>query len=167
MKKLIIAAGIAAATMASFNASASYNYGEEISHASVNSQVTGDSVVTVTGQNGGSFSTDQIKTAGQDLGTFNIQLPAGATGFGISKIHSHGFPVDFGVTFGGTCNVTVKADKSMEASEAAENSGSVPQQCLFNNSVTSVAVTTGSNNTELVVVPGTKTITADFTAYTN
>lgn len=166
MKKLIIAAGIAAATMASFNASAVVAYDtNNVSHASVNSQVTGKSVVTVTGQNGGSFDTDAIKAAGNNLGSFGIDLPVGADGFGISNIHSHGFPDDFVVKFN-DCKVKVASGVMARVEgQTALGAGHTSQTCVFAKDITSVAVTTEANNA--VVEPGTKTITADFTAYTN
>ncbi|EBP3802520.1 hypothetical protein KCG26_003465 [Salmonella enterica subsp. enterica serovar Oslo] len=169
MKKLLIAAGIAAATMASFNASAVTYDTNNVSHASVNSQVTGKSAVTVTGNNGGSFDTDAIKVSGNDLGSFGIQLPASAAGFGISGIHSHGFPDGFQVKFN-DCKVGVENGTggkmtlvgAQQPVLSGENAG---KECVFTSSVTKVAVTTEANN--VTVEPGTKTITADFTAYTN
>lgn len=167
MKKLIIAAGIAAATMASFNASAVNTYdANSISHASVNSQVTGKSAVTVTGINGDSFDTETIKASGKNLGSFGIELPASAAGFGISGIHSHGFPQGFKVKFN-ECKVTVNAaDGKMKSDVDSQDLAPVRQECVFLSSVKSVNVTTEAN-AELTVPPGTKTITADFTAYTN
>ncbi|EOG3908018.1 hypothetical protein ACLBR3_003590 [Salmonella enterica] len=168
MKKLIIAAGIAAATMASFNASADTHVYDvnSLSHASVNSVVTGSSIVTVTGQDGESYDTTAILTADKNLGTFGIKLPENALGFGISKIHSHGFPDGFKVKFGDNCVVkTQSGDMTAEAGAAdtAVENG-VEQQCLFDKAITSVKVTTEANTVK--VAPGTKTITADFTAYT-
>lgn len=169
MKKLIIAAGIAAATMASFNASANTYLKDSLSHASVNSVVTGSSVVTVNGVNGGSFSVTDIKGAGNDLGTFGIQLPdnSAVLGFGISGIHSHGFPQGFKVKFN-ECTVAVSSADTMTraAGEDALPDGNVGQECVFANSIKSVAVKTDANP-DITVKPGTKTITADFTAYTN
>ncbi|EEF7942084.1 hypothetical protein GWY78_24760 [Salmonella enterica subsp. diarizonae] len=166
MKKLIIAAGIAAATMASFNASA-VTYDTNVSHASVNSVVTGSSVVTVIGQDGGSFNTTEILDAGKTLGTFTIALPdnKSVAGFGISGIHSHGFPNDFVVKFN-DCKVKVTSDAMTRADGQAQlGEGHTSQTCVFANSVKSVVVTTETNTA--AVEPGTKTITADFTAYTN
>ncbi|EHJ2684374.1 hypothetical protein J9M98_004600 [Salmonella enterica] len=166
MKKLIIAAGIAAATMASFNASANTYDANSISHASVNSQVTGISAVTVTGLDGGSFDTETIKNANNNLGSFGIQLPASAAGFGISGIHSHGFPQGFKVKFN-ECKVTVNAaDGKMKSDVDSQDLIPVRQECVFLSGVKSVNVTTEAN-ADLTVPPGTKTITADFTAYTN
>ncbi|EBZ1828106.1 hypothetical protein PJP32_000546 [Salmonella enterica] len=171
MKKLLIAAGIAAATMASFNASAAAHAYDvnSLSHASVNSVVTGSSIVTVSGTNGESYDTTDILASGKNLGSFGIKLPYGALGFGISSIHSHGFPEDFKVKFGTDCVVKVQSGNMVVdgavADTPAEN-GLLPQQCLFDNTVTSVDVTT-ETNTGAKVAPGTKTITADFTAYTN
>ncbi|EAP7867854.1 hypothetical protein EX404_18785 [Salmonella enterica] len=167
MKKLIIAAGIAAATMASFNASAVIYDTNNVSHASVNSVVTGSSVVTVTGQDGGSFNTTEILDAGKTLGTFTIALPdnKSVAGFGISGIHSHGFPNDFVVKFN-DCKVKVTSDAMTRVDgQDPLGAGHTSQACVFANSVKSVAVTTETNTA--AVEPGTKTITADFTAYTN
>ncbi|EBX7470139.1 hypothetical protein DS565_29095 [Salmonella enterica subsp. enterica serovar Bareilly] len=163
MKKLIIAAGIAAATMASFNASAVTYDKNNVSHASVNSVVTGSSIVTVTGQDGGSFNTTEILEAGKTLGTFDIKLPYEALGFGISGIHSHGFPDGFKVKFN-NCNVEVTSNV-MTRTDAALDPEHSTQECVFDNSIASVVVTTDTNTAK--VAPGTKTITADFTAYTN
>ncbi|HFZ9112660.1 TPA: hypothetical protein ACIPVM_004412 [Salmonella enterica subsp. diarizonae serovar 50:k:z35] len=170
MKKLIIAAGIAAATMASFNASANTYDPNNVSHASVNSVVTGSSVVTVTGSDGGSFNTTDILVVGKNLGTFAIQLPDNVSflGFGISGIHSHGFPNDFQVKFN-DCIVKVEAQGQMKrvvSRQDALTEDNVGQECVFTKNTKSVAVTT-EDNANLTVDPGTKTITADFTAYTS
>ncbi|ECE0793521.1 hypothetical protein GK48_26340 [Salmonella enterica subsp. diarizonae] len=166
MKKLLIAAGIAAATMASFNASAVTYDTNNVSHASVNSQVTGKSAVTVTGQDGGSFDTDTIKNADNNLGTFGIELPASAAGFGISGIHSHGFPDGFQVKFN-ECIVKVESGSLMKRITGHDELSNDPnQECTFAKGTTSVVVKT-EVNTGAIVAPGTKTITADFTAYTN
>ncbi|EBZ6325700.1 hypothetical protein ED438_13120 [Salmonella enterica subsp. enterica serovar Gaminara] len=169
MKKLLIAAGIAAATMASFNASAADHAYDvnSLSHASVNSVVTGSSIVTVTGQDGESYDTTEILTAGKNLGTFGIKLPENALGFGISKIHSHGFPDGFKVKFGANCVVKTQAGNMTAEAGVADTAleNGVEQQCLFDKAITSVNVTTEVNTNK--VAPGTKTITADFTAYTS
>lgn len=171
MKKLLIAAGIAAATMASFNASAADHAYDvnSLAHASVNSVVTGNSIVTVGGTNGESYDTTDILASGKNLGSFSIKLPYGALGFGISGIHSHGFPEGFKVKFGTNCTVKVQSGSMVVDGGPADTpveGGLLPQQCLFNNTVTSVDVTTDTN-TGAKVAPGTKTITADFTAYTS
>ncbi|MGG6074053.1 hypothetical protein ACQSGI_18755 [Salmonella enterica] len=168
MKKLLIAAGIAAATMASFSASAvPHTYSvSSLSHGSVNSVVTGSSIVTVNGTDGGSYNTTDILLSGKNLGSFDIKLPEDALGFGISKIHSHGFPEGFQVKFGDTCVVKVQSgDMKVDGgpAETAPENG-VPQECLFEKTITNVKVTTETNTAK--VAPGTKTITADFTAYT-
>ncbi|EAM8419950.1 hypothetical protein AC527_22375 [Salmonella enterica] len=166
MKKLIIAAGIAAATMASFNASANTYDANNVSHASVNSVVSGSSVVTVTGSDGGTFSTTEILTSGRNLGTFAIQLPDNeqVLGFGISKIHSHGFPNDFQVKFN-DCLVKVASNSMARVLNESQQATDVGQECVFGKEIKSVVVVT-EDNSNLKVGSGVKTITADFTAYT-
>ncbi|EGO1729596.1 hypothetical protein ITO53_004653 [Salmonella enterica] len=162
MKKLIIAAGIAAA-VASFGASAAPRaYATEVSHASINTMVMGDSVITVTGTNGASLTADEAKTSGKTLGSFGVVLPASAVGYGISGIHSHGYPNGFKVKFN-TCEVSVQSD-SMKLAAPLEGVNA-PYECVLESSVTKVDVVTGDNSV-LTVTPGSKTITADFTAYT-
>ncbi|HFL6486151.1 TPA: hypothetical protein ACGWJ2_003749 [Salmonella enterica] len=161
MKKLIIAAGIAAAAMASFGASAAHTYATDVSHASINTMINGDSVVTVTGTNGGSLSVEEAKTAGKKLGSFDIVLPASAAGYGISHIHSHGYPDGFKVKFG-DCAVAVTGAGGDIKSSAQLDSG---YECVFGKTL-SLDVLTDAGNGMADIQPGSKTITADFVAYT-
>ncbi|EIE5009733.1 hypothetical protein K8N77_004015 [Salmonella enterica] len=163
MKKLIIAAGIAAA-VASFGASAARTYATEVSHASINTMVKGDSVITVTGTNGASLTAAEAKVSGNTLGSFGIVLPASAMGYGISGIHSHGYPDGFKVKFN-TCEVAVQSGGSDIKRSTPLDGVNAPYECVFEKSVATVEVVTGDNSS-LTVLPGSKTITADFTAYT-
>ncbi|EKQ0891765.1 hypothetical protein P4Q63_003299 [Salmonella enterica] len=164
MKKLIIAAGIAAA-VASFGASAvDHTYTGNVSHASINTMITGDAVVTVTGTNGSDLTVEEAKTAGKTLGSFNITLPSNVDGYGISHIHSHGYPDGFKVKFN-DCAVTANSEDQMKLA-AALPGVDASYECVFAKTVTIVSVTTDSGNDGAVLTPGVKTITADFTAYT-
>ncbi|EJI6541235.1 hypothetical protein NFS12_004985 [Salmonella enterica] len=95
MKKLIIAAGIAAATMASFGASAE----TFTSSASVNTVVTGKSGFSVSAD-GGTVNVEQFKSANALLGKFKVTAPAGAAKFSLTDIHAHNYPDDYQVQIG-------------------------------------------------------------------
>ncbi|ECW0329204.1 hypothetical protein F3Q52_21730 [Salmonella enterica subsp. enterica] len=162
MKKLIIAAGIAAAAMASFGASAAHTYATDVSHASINTMINGDSVVIVTGTNGGSLSVEEAKVAGKTLGSFAIGLPVSAAGYGISNIHSHGYPDGFKVKFG-TCAVAVSGAGGDIKNTLQPDTG---YECVFDKTTLSLDVKTDEGNATADIQPGSKTITADFVAYT-
>ncbi len=166
MKKLIIAAGITAA-VASFGASAalSHTYTGNTSHASINTMITGNSVVTVTGVSGGSFSIDDAKLSGKKLGSFSITLPEGVQGYGISGIHSHGYPNGFKVKFE-DCAVAVNGEDQMKLTSTTLSGDDFGKECVFTSATATVNVMTDEGNDKAALTPGVKTITADFTAYT-
>ncbi|EDN3471587.1 hypothetical protein C0Z46_24320 [Salmonella enterica] len=162
MKKLIIAAGIAAA-VASFGASAKVY----TSYASVNTTVTGDSGFQINATNGKDVDVNGFKASGADLGTFVVKAPVGATAFNLSDIHAHGYPQNYVVKIAatgatGTCVATV------DAAGLAVLEGNVPN-CPI-NAFTSDSVTLKATNNALFesdVTPGTKTLTVKFTSEVN
>ncbi|ECD7356875.1 hypothetical protein E6W94_15715 [Salmonella enterica subsp. enterica serovar Poano] len=165
MKKLIIAAGIAAATMASFGASATTTYDtDHASWASLNTTVTGNAALIVTASNDKTITVDDFKQPNQNLGAFTITVPASETGIAISDIHSHGYPSGFKVKFN-ACEVVAssgglfaKADKF--GSYDCEFSG-------LTGGVNEVITLETSDNMAIgdVIKAGVKTITAKFVSF--
>ncbi|EJJ4076635.1 hypothetical protein OOP60_005132 [Salmonella enterica] len=156
MKKLIIAAGIAAATMASFGASAE-NY---TSSASVNTIVTGGTGFSVSAD-GGSVNVDQFKTAGTLLGTFKVTAPTGAAKFSLSDIHAHNYPDNYEVQIGdSTCKA--KLSSGVDASFGTGNT------CDFDYAgVTKDLVVKSVNEFTSAVTPGVRTLTVTFKSTTD
>ncbi|EIO8636803.1 hypothetical protein LRF31_004617 [Salmonella enterica] len=157
MKKLIIAAGIAAATMASFGASAT----DYTSYASVNTVVTGDSGFSITTVDKTLDSTS-FKASAAELGQFVVKVPTGATTVSLSDIHAHDYPNGYVVkiTGGGSeCIATVGA------AGATTLKGGACDITGVSGSVTLDA----TNNAAFVgdVIPGTKTLTVKFTSTVN
>ncbi|EBZ5135026.1 hypothetical protein EBP34_25020 [Salmonella enterica subsp. enterica serovar Saintpaul] len=162
MKKLIIAAGIAAATMASFGASAR----DYVSSASVNTVVTGDSGFSITTVDK-ELDATSFKAIGADLGRFAVTVPNGATTVSLSGIHAHDYPKGYEVKIapngGGTgqCVATVGEGGVTSLPENATS-------CEITEVGSSVNLDV-SNNTTFAgdVIPGTKTLTVKFTSTVN
>ncbi|EBA9088421.1 hypothetical protein CEH81_23065 [Salmonella enterica] len=159
MKKLIIAAGIAAA-VASFGASAvAYT-----SSASVNTVVTGTTGFNVSAVDK-SMDVDTFKTSGTLLGQFKVTAPDGAAKFTLSDIHAHSYPKDYKVKIGnGSCVATLDGNGQDALGFGASNS------CDF-MSTTGVAqtldVTNSGGYTGNDVTPGVRTLTVKFTSEVN
>ncbi|ECY1036710.1 hypothetical protein F6532_21450 [Salmonella enterica] len=159
MKKLIIAAGIAAA-VASFGASAK----DYTSYASVNTVVTGESGFKITASDGPNVDVSGFKVAGVKLGSFSVKVPTGASSFKLSDIHAHDYPQGYVVKIAatapasGTCVATVSGDVVKLDNEATE----CPITKVGGDAVT-LDVT---NNAPFIgtVEPGTKTLTVKFTS---
>ncbi|HAK0820325.1 TPA: hypothetical protein H1P87_003998 [Salmonella enterica] len=173
MKKLLIAAGIAAATMASFNASATEAVFSAPSYASINTTVNAKSVLSVTTTDG---ETDVagINKAGTTLGSFTV-AQVGMDGLGyneiaVEKIHTHGYYTtaqgDFNIVLssgGATCEVGAGThDSSTTSNLGAAVNG---ETCVFPavGEIT-IDVKTGTGNVTPLVA-GVKTITAQFRAF--
>ncbi|EBF4784107.1 hypothetical protein AC369_16545 [Salmonella enterica subsp. diarizonae] len=158
MKKLIIAAGIAAATMASFGASAvTYT-----SFASVNTVVTGTTgfVVSATDQ---SMDVDAFKADKTILGKFNVTAPVGAVTFTLSDIHAHNYPDGYKVKIGGgTCVATLDANGQY----SAFGNGGVCDFASVTNVAQNLDVTNNGGFTG-AVAPGARTLTVKFTSEVN
>ncbi|HDA4098067.1 TPA: hypothetical protein O5C63_004470 [Salmonella enterica subsp. enterica serovar Mokola] len=158
MKKLIIAAGIAAATMASFGASAA----TYTSSASVNTVVTGTTGFVVSAADK-SMDVDTFKTDKTILGTFTVTAPVGATTFALSDIHAHNYPEGYKVKIGGgSCVATLDVNGQYSA--------------FGNSNVCDFAsVTNVSQNLDVTndggfagsVAPGVRTLTVKFTSEAN
>ncbi|EHY9252264.1 hypothetical protein K4955_004700 [Salmonella enterica] len=159
MKKLIIAAGIAAA-VASFGASAK----DYTSYASVNTVVTGQSGFEITAEDGPTVDVDGFKKANVKLGSFSVKAPAGASSFKLSGIHAHDYPQGYVVKIAaaapasGTCVATVSGDVANLDDEATECPITGAGAGAVTLDVTSNAPFDGS------VDPGTKTLTVQFTS---
>ncbi|EAS3781356.1 hypothetical protein D6F12_23730 [Salmonella enterica] len=172
MKKLIIAAGIAAATMASFNASADASFSDP-SYASINTTVNAKSVLSVTTTDG---ETDVagINKAGTQLGSFTV-AQVGMDGLNydkiaVEKIHTHGYYTqeqgDFNIVLssgGATCEVGAGTHESSTTSSLGVAADG--ETCVFPaaGNIT-IDVKTGTGNTTPLVA-GVKTITAQFRAF--
>ncbi|ECX0642206.1 hypothetical protein AHX13_23895 [Salmonella enterica subsp. enterica serovar Newport] len=159
MKKLIIAAGIAAA-VASFGASAATTY---TSSASVNTVVTGNSGFSITTTDK-TLNTTSFKAAAAELGQFVVKVPTGATTVSLSDIHAHDYPLNYVVKIAGgsgECIATVGA----AGATTLKGGGQTCDITGVSNSVT-LDVT---NNAAFVgdVIPGTKTLTVKFTSTVN
>ncbi|HFW3114347.1 TPA: hypothetical protein ACIBOF_004810 [Salmonella enterica subsp. diarizonae serovar 61:r:-] len=159
MKKLIIAAGIAAAAMASFNASAHNFDSAHSSWASLNTTVEGNSVVAVVATPA-AISLDDIKADGKSLGKFTVQIPMGSVGIALSDMHSHGYPSTFKFKVG-SCAV---ADTDGAVSAVAKTEG---YDCLIDGTGNIDLDVTTNGTQSLDFTPGVKTISAKFTTYTN
>ncbi|EBP4584913.1 hypothetical protein VH79_17185 [Salmonella enterica] len=158
MKKLIIAAGIAAATMASFGASAvTYT-----SYASVNTEVTGTTGFLVTASNK-SIDVDAFKADTTVLGTFNVTAPVGADKFTLSDIHAHNYPSGYKVKIGtGSCVATLGED----GKDATFGNSNV---CDFtsHSGVAQDLNVTNNGGFSGPVAPGVRTLTVKFTSEVN
>lgn len=159
MKKLIIAAGIAAAAMASFNASAHEFDIAHSSWASLNTTVKGTSAVAVVATPA-DISLEDIKLDGKSLGKFTVQVPMGSVGIALSDMHSHGYPTTFKFKVG-QCAV---ADTAGNVSALAKTEG---YDCLIEGEGNMVLDVTTNGEQNLDFTPGVKTISAKFTTYTN
>lgn len=159
MKKLIIAAGIAAATMASFGASAVTTY---TSFASVNTVVTGTTgfVVSATDQ---SMDVDTFKADKTILGKFNVTAPVGAAKFTLSDIHAHNYPVGYKVQIGGgSCVATL----DVNGQYSTFGNDNVCDFTSETNVAQNLDVTNNGGFTG-AVAPGVRTLTVKFTSEVN
>ncbi len=156
MKKLIIAAGIAAA-VASFGASAT----DYTSYASVNTVVTGNSGFSITTVDK-KLDTTSFKASAAELGQFVVRVPTGATTVSLSDIHAHDYPDGYVVKIAGggsECIATVgSAGATTLKGGACDITG-------VSDSVTLDA----TNNAAFIgdVIPSTKTLTVKFTSTVN
>ncbi|EOV0287490.1 hypothetical protein ACOIPX_000828 [Salmonella enterica] len=171
MKKLIIAAGIAAATMASFGASAVDTYSAP-STASVNTIVKGASsiVVSATDQN---ISLDDFLKSDQQIGSFAVSFNGSNvenyTDILVEKIHAHGYPADFKISLTGVSGAKCEVTTGVTAESAVNTTGkNEASTCNFSLSdAATITVKTNQKTTGNVAGAdaGTKTITAQFRAY--
>lgn len=158
MKKLIIAAGIAAATMASFGASAK----DYTSSASVNTVVTGTTGFVVSSADK-TMDAETFKADGTVLGVFNVTAPDGATKFTLSGIHAHNYPTGYKVKIGsGSCEATLDTN----GSDAAFGNGGACDVTITPHVVQDLEV---KNYGGFVgdVAPGVRTLTVNFTSTVN
>ncbi|HFW3090827.1 TPA: hypothetical protein ACIBE3_004490 [Salmonella enterica subsp. enterica serovar Reading] len=173
MKKLIIAAGIAAA-MASFGASAELVQNVVFSapsYASINTTVKADSYLTVTATDA-EASLAEINQAGTTLGSFAVAMTGtDANTYSnvvVERIHAHGYPsAGFKIKLkGGTTECTVEAGTHTAA--VADLTGATdPAQgtCGFTkDEAADIQVTTVADSAK-VIDAGVKTITAQFRAF--
>lgn len=170
MKKVLIAAGIAAATVASFGASAQHHYSTISSFASVNTIVTGNSGFKISASDKVVSETD-FKTATTELGSFAITLPQSAKGFSLKNIHAHNYPNGYAIkitptTFGGNvciATVGVSANDITPTINTADGS----YQCTFTGEGSGALTLTNNATFGEVVTPGARTFTAEFVSYTD
>lgn len=172
MKKLLIAAGIAAATVASFGASAERTYSNTTSSfASVNTIVTGKSGFNISA-NDKAVSESEFKTANTELGSFAITLPQSVNGFSLKNIHAHNYPNTYEIkitptSFGGNvCVATVGAGASDINLTSSTNVADSTYQCTFTGEGSGALTLTNNKEFEGAVTPGTRTFTAEFVSYT-
>lgn len=158
MKKLIIAAGIAAATMASFGASAA----TYTSYASVNTEVTGTTGFLVTASNK-SINVDAFKADTTVLGTFNVTAPVGATTFTLSDIHAHNYPSGYNVKIGGGMCVATLGANGQDANFGNSNACDFASQ----SGVAQDLNVTNNGGFKGEVAPGVRTLTVKFTSEVN
>ncbi|HAF1610949.1 TPA: hypothetical protein G8M64_005353 [Salmonella enterica] len=169
MKKLIIAAGIAAATMASFGASAVELYSAP-SHASVNTVVKAPASIHISSIDKEVELSDFAKL-GTEIGTFQVGFEGsnttGYTDILVEKIHAHGYPSDFKISLNGVggakCEVTTGATAETAVNTTGKTAAST---CDFSLSdAATIVVKTNQTSTVTDADAGTKTITAQFRAY--
>lgn len=171
MKKLLIAAGIAAATVASFGASAERGYSTTSSFASVNTIVTGESGFKISA-NDKVVSGPDFKAANTELGSFGVTLPQGANGFSLKNIHAHNYPNTYEIkitptTFGGAaCVATVGVGASDINLASSTNAADATYQCTFTGEGSGALTLTNNKKFEGAVTPGARTFTAEFVSYT-
>lgn len=160
MKKLIIAAGIAAATMASFGASATaVTY---TSSASVNTVVTGTTGFVVSSADK-TMDAETFKANGTVLGVFNVTAPDGAVKFTLSDIHAHNYPTDYKVKIGdGSCDATL----DVNGQYSAFGNGDVCDFVSSSHVAQDLKVTNNGGFTG-DVLPGVRTLTVKFTSVVN
>ncbi|EEG6606126.1 hypothetical protein G3K90_003306 [Salmonella enterica] len=158
MKKLIIAAGIAAATMASFGASAA----TYTSYASVNTEVTGTTGFLVNASNK-SIDVDAFKADTTVLGTFNVTAPVGASKFTLSDIHAHNYPSGYKVKIGTGLCVATLGEGGQDVNFGNSNS------CEFMSEpeVAQKLNVTNNGGFKGEVAPGVRTLTVKFTSEVN
>ncbi|EMW9313951.1 hypothetical protein AAE121_002571 [Salmonella enterica] len=157
MKKLIIAAGIAAA-VASFGASAT----DYTSYASVNTVVTGGSGFSITTTDK-TLDATSFKASAAELGQFAVKVPTGATTVTLSDIHAHAYPKGYVVKI---------ADGGSECVATVGDAGAATLQNGATCDITEVSGSVNldvTNNAAFVgdVIPGTKTLTVKFTSTVN
>ncbi|EOB2246841.1 hypothetical protein ACIJCA_004777 [Salmonella enterica subsp. enterica serovar Newport] len=155
MKKLIIAAGIAAATMASFGASAA----TYTSYASVNTEVTGTTGFLVTASNK-SINVDAFKADTTVLGSFNVTAPVGATKFTLSDIHAHDYPSGYSVKIGNGLCVATLGENGQDVNFGNSNSCEFASQTGIAQDLN--VINNGGFKGE--VAPGVRTLTVKFTS---
>lgn len=158
MKKLIIAAGIAAA-VASFGASAA----TYTSYASVNTVVTGTTGFVVSAVDK-SMNAETFKASGTLLGQFNVTAPENAIKFTLSDIHAHNYPNNYKVKIGsGSCEATLDTNGQDALGFGNGNTCdfSSTSGVAQNLDVTSDGVFAGT------VAPGVRTLTVKFTSEVN
>lgn len=169
MKKLIIAAGIAAATMASFGASATDVYSAP-STASVNTIVKSASsmVVSATDQE---ISLDDFLKKDQSIGSFAVSFNGADvenyTDILVEKIHAHGYPADFKIKLTGGAT-SCEVNTGLSSSVVNISGKGVTDTCAFSLAdASNIVVKTNQITTGNVAGAdaGTKTITAQFRAY--
>ncbi|HAG0928721.1 TPA: hypothetical protein G8S40_002728 [Salmonella enterica] len=170
MKKLIIAAGIAAATMASFNASAvPQAVFSAPSYASINTTVTADAYLSVTAVDA-EATVSAMNKPGALLGSFAV-AQVGMDGLSydkiaVEKIHTHGYDNNgFNIVLtGGTTDCLVEAGTHTDSFVGDDGAQKPQETCVFTVSEASkITVKTGTNS--IPVTAGVKTITAQFRAF--
>ncbi|EEN5589001.1 hypothetical protein [Salmonella enterica] len=170
MKKLIIAAGIAAATMASFNASAvPQAVFSAPSYASINTTVKADAYLSVTASDAEASVADMSKP-GTLLGRFAV-AQVGMDGLdydkiAVDKIHTHGYGDGaFNIVLtGGATDCQIEAGTHTETFVGDDGAQKLQETCVFTVAdASSITVKTGTNS--IPVTAGVKTITAQFRAF--
>ncbi|HAF4896962.1 TPA: hypothetical protein G8O11_003106 [Salmonella enterica] len=168
MKKLIIAAGIAA-SVASFGASALT--WTDSSHASVNTTVTGDTYVGVTATPA-TITLADLNKPGTSLGSFAVSV-SGVSSESFSDvvlddIHAHGYPANgFKVKFTGgmtECEVELGTHDGKTATDNIDSAGETGACKFAVADASNIELTTVASN-PTVRDAGVKTITARFRAY--
>ncbi|HGB4054192.1 TPA: hypothetical protein ACIVFN_003082 [Salmonella enterica subsp. enterica serovar Adelaide] len=167
MKKLIIAAGIAAA-MASFGASAEEAY-SPASTASFNTVVKASSSLVVGAESKEVLMNDFLHL-GTEIGSFQVKFNGDNsekyTDILVEKIHTHGFLDGFKIQLtGGSTNCDVTTGATAEVAANVTGKG-VANTCDFVLAdAANIVVKTNQDTDSSLVVAGTKTITAQFRAY--
>lgn len=175
MKKLLIAAGIAAATMASFGVNAaSVNASGNPSNASLNTIVKGTAGLSITANLVDVLTPVQFMTDTTKLGSFTVVIPQEVVsdGLAVGDIHAHNYPAGYKI------KIKDNASSNNCTAELAEGGGSASNfseasstlngyQCFFPSTGKTITLDVTNNGTTGAAEPGVRTITAQFVAYTN
>lgn len=175
MKKLLIAAGIAAATMASFGVNAALvNASGNPSNASLNTIVKGTTGLSITADVVAALTPTQFMTDTTKLGSFTVVIPqeVASNGLAVGDIHAHNYPAGYKIKIEDnasanfcTAELAVNGSPATNFSTASSTLGGY--QCFFPSEDKSITLSVTNNGTTGVAEPGVRTITAQFVAYTN
>ncbi|EGF6664000.1 hypothetical protein IC188_004298 [Salmonella enterica] len=175
MKKLIIAAGIAAATMASFGVNAApVTASGNPSNASLNTIVKGTTGLSITATVVNALTPTQFMTETTKLGSFTVVIPQEIVshGLAVGDIHAHNYPAGYKIKIKDNASTNNCTAELAEGGNPATNFSSASStlngyQCFFPSDEKTITLDVTNNGTTGSAEPGVRTITAQFVAYTN